>query len=84
MNRHDAVIQAQKVMEDIGLYHHALDDFLRVCRDNELTAKWVNDATEGKCLWVVVTALKLANAAERQVIVVRRIYFSSTAKNCSH
>lgn len=74
MNYPEVMIEAQDVLKEIGVYHQAQYDFFGLYGDSEITAKkCTNDMADGKCSWVVVTALKLANTAERQLIMVRQI-----------
>ncbi|RJE22100.1 farnesyl pyrophosphate synthetase [Aspergillus sclerotialis] len=56
------------VLLDIGVYFQIQDDFLDVFGDPGITGKVGTDIQDNKCTWVVVQALQLSDAQQRQAL----------------
>ena len=58
----------EDIMLMIGQLFQVQDDFLDVYGDARLTGKVGTDIAEGKCSWLIVNALQLANEEQLEVI----------------
>lgn len=68
--------EALPVMRDVGELFGIHNDFSDVFGNNQNDGKVGNDITQGKCTWLVVTALEKAqSSAEKQIIKAITIYW---------
>ncbi|RWS22043.1 bifunctional GPPS/FPPS isoprenyl diphosphate synthase precursor-like protein, partial [Leptotrombidium deliense] len=58
---------ATKVCEKIGILFQAQDDYIDVYGDSNETGKIGTDIKNGKCTWIVVTALTMMNEHQRKL-----------------
>ena len=54
----------------MGHLYIVQDDYLDVYGDPDVMGKIGTDIVDGKCRWIVVTALQAATPAERETIIV--------------
>ncbi|VDM21402.1 unnamed protein product [Hydatigera taeniaeformis] len=59
---------AEKILLKIGEYFQVQDDFLDVFGDEKVTGKVGTDIQEGKCSWLIATALDKASSEQRDVL----------------
>lgn len=59
----------------MGRFFQVQDDFLDCFGDPEITGKIGTDIEDGKCTWLIVTALPLCDHKQRQLIEVTYIYY---------
>lgn len=59
----------EKLMIKMGIFLQIQDDYLDAFADPAVTGKIGTDIQDGKCCWPVVTALKLANNQQRDVLL---------------
>ena len=64
--------EALPVMRDIGELYAVHNAFCDVFGDNQNDRKVGNDIIQGKCTWLVVTALEKATSSEKQIIKASR------------
>ena len=62
--------QVEAISVDMGHFYSVQDDYLDIYGDPRVMGKIGTDIVEGKCSWVVVTALQAATLAEREIILV--------------
>ncbi|KAB0795687.1 hypothetical protein PPYR_09748 [Photinus pyralis] len=56
------------VLNELGFFFQVQNDFLDCFDDSSITGKLGTDIEEAKCTWLMVTALKRANASQRKVL----------------
>ena len=66
------------ILNDIGHYFQVCDDYLDCYGDPKVTGKLGTDIQDGKCSWLVATALKKSNEAQRRSLELN--YGSSDAQ----
>lgn len=59
---------AKSILFEIGEYFQAQDDYLDVYGDASETGKVSVDVSDGKCSWVIATALEKASADQRNIL----------------
>uniref|UniRef100_A0A5K3FRC2 Farnesyl pyrophosphate synthase n=2 Tax=Mesocestoides corti TaxID=53468 RepID=A0A5K3FRC2_MESCO len=59
---------AKSVLFKIGEYFQAQDDYLDVYGDEQVTGKVGTDIAEGKCSWLIATALEKASDEQRAIL----------------
>lgn len=64
----NAHLQAEKILLKIGHLFQVQDDYLDCYGDPKITGKIGTDIEDGKCSWPIVSALKMANESQRNVI----------------
>ncbi|KAM7537356.1 hypothetical protein Aperf_G00000067490 [Anoplocephala perfoliata] len=62
------ISNAKSILLEIGEYFQAQDDYLDVYGDTEVTGKVGTDIADGKCSWVISTALEKASAVQRSIL----------------
>ena len=67
--------KAENILLPMGQFFQVQDDFLDCFGDPEVTGKIGTDIEDGKCSWLVVTALSICSPTQRQLIQV--LYCSS-------
>lgn len=60
--------QLEKLMIKMGIFWQIQDDYLDAFADPAITGKIGTDIQDGKCCWPVVTALKLANNQQKEIL----------------
>ncbi|KAK5647749.1 hypothetical protein RI129_002641 [Pyrocoelia pectoralis] len=57
-----------QILYDLSYYYQLQNDFLDCFGSASLTGKDGTDIQEGKCTWLIMTALHKANTAQRQIL----------------
>ncbi|KAL6252199.1 hypothetical protein P5V15_007362 [Pogonomyrmex californicus] len=71
--------QTKQILLDMGHLFQVQDDYLGCYRDSKVSGKDNTDIQEGKCTWLVVTALDRATTEQRKIL--RECYgFSDSEK----
>lgn len=60
---------AESILLRVGHIFQVQDDFLDAYGDPRITGKIGTDIEDGKCSWLVVRALELANSKQRAILV---------------
>jgi len=60
--------KAENILLPMGQFFQVQDDFLDCFGDPEVTGKIGTDIEDGKCSWLVVTALSICSPTQRQLI----------------
>lgn len=66
----DAFDQSKTMLLALGEYFQVQDDYLDCYGSEEVIGKIGTDIQDNKCGWLIVQALKLANAEQRQILDV--------------
>ena len=66
----ETLSQVEALSIDMGHFFSVQDDYLDVYGDPAVMGKTGTDIVDGKCSWVVVTALQNATPAEHEIIIV--------------
>jgi len=66
------------ILNDIGHYYQVCDDYLDCYGDPKVTGKLGTDIQDGKCSWLVATALEKSSEAQRRTLELN--YGSSDAQ----
>lgn len=66
--------QAKTLASEIGIFYQAQDDYLACFEETEIFGKDNTDIGEGKCTWMIVTALQRANPEQRKILEVSVVY----------
>lgn len=61
---------AEDILLPMGRFFQVQDDYLDCFGDPEVTGKIGTDIEDGKCTWLVVTALPMCDLTQRQLIQV--------------
>ena len=64
--RQEVLDTAEEILLDIGHYFQACDDFLDCYGDPEVTGKVGTDIQDGKCSWLMATALERCSSGQRR------------------
>nr|CDS31265.1 farnesyl pyrophosphate synthase [Hymenolepis microstoma] len=59
---------AKSILFEIGEYFQAQDDYLDVYGDTSVTGKVGMDISDGKCSWIIATALEKASTDQRNIL----------------
>ena len=70
--------QAENILLAIGHLYNVQDDYIDCYGDPSITGKIGTDIREGKCSWLIVQALNIANENQKQILQVSfTLIFSS-------
>jgi len=70
---------ARTILLEIGHYFQVTDDFIDCYGDPAVTGKIGTDIQDGKCSWMIVKALELANDEQRNILALH--YGSQNAED---
>jgi len=70
---------ARTILLEIGHYFQVTDDFIDCYGDPSVTGKIGTDIQDGKCSWMIVKALELANDDQRNILALH--YGSQNAED---
>jgi len=68
-NNKETLKKAENILLPMGQFFQVQDDFLDCFGDPEVTGKVGTDIEDGKCSWLVVTALSICSPTQRQLIL---------------